>query len=519
MQIIKKHLSIVAIVLIALISGCSLSEQKTVTPVNPQVPNSPNPDNNALNASTALTLSWAAENAESYDIYLDTKNPPSTLYASNRTKNNLSVFGLKNSTRYYWRVVAKHSDGTSVEGPVWTFATRSAGGTTGDGYYMVKHDISTEPPSIVKVLFQVIDYNGVGADGLVNTDFEIFEDGEPITSESNLNIKKRDESAYTLKTVLLIDNSTSLDGYLTELINAAKVFVNNIIPVQQQVAIYKFSEEAILVQDFTNDKATLNAALNTINVEYPTTNLYGAIIDVVDLWEDTFSSDEIVQGALVVFTDGTDTQGSYDIGQAKEAIGSRSVYTIGLGDEIDPDVLEILGSTGEFLYAGNIDELSSKFIEVGDLLKKFANSFYWMQYTSPKRQRPDGDNNHNIRLQIIDNPADSYIEGTFSSDEFFSVEPGIYINSSQNKPTGITEIDMSVNSSYTLTVVSYLQDNAPVFVWSVPVNNTLITIEPVTGRDDKVFINSGSGTGTAVVKVVDSANGNIERTVTINITN
>ena len=62
---------------------------------------------------------------------------------------------------------------------------------------------------------------------------------------------------------------------------------------------------------------------------YPTTNLYGAVITGAGRWTDQFSSSSIVQGAMIVFTDGSDTQGSYTLNQALSAVGGKRVYTVG----------------------------------------------------------------------------------------------------------------------------------------------------------------------------------------------
>jgi len=60
-------------------------------------------------------------------------------------------------------------------------------------------------------LFQVVDLNNQGITDLTEADFEVYEDGLPISpSESELKIVKKEDLYYRIKTVLMLDNSTSL---------------------------------------------------------------------------------------------------------------------------------------------------------------------------------------------------------------------------------------------------------------------------------------------------------------------
>lgn len=69
-----------------------------------------------------------------YDVYLDTNNPPTTLLCDDAPAPACDTGPLQRCTTYYWRVVAS-ANGTPVPGPVWSFTTGffSPADTDGDG--------------------------------------------------------------------------------------------------------------------------------------------------------------------------------------------------------------------------------------------------------------------------------------------------------------------------------------------------------------------------------------------------
>ena len=92
----------------------------------PYVPRTPAPKDGATNVSPEPTLSWTGGDAEgdpvTYDVYLDTVNPPTTLVCNDVPTASCTPGTLALGTTYYWRVVA--SDGTATStGPVWRFTT------------------------------------------------------------------------------------------------------------------------------------------------------------------------------------------------------------------------------------------------------------------------------------------------------------------------------------------------------------------------------------------------------------
>ena len=90
------------------------------TTTNAQIPAAPalsSPSNGAFNVSKSPTLSWnASSGATSYRLQVSTSSTFSTtIYdAANITSTSAALSGLRSFTRYYWRVNASNSAGTSA---------------------------------------------------------------------------------------------------------------------------------------------------------------------------------------------------------------------------------------------------------------------------------------------------------------------------------------------------------------------------------------------------------------------
>ena len=95
----------------------------------PFLPEVVNPVYNATVSASSAVLEWTASDPDtndalSYDVYLDTVNPPVTNVTSNATANTLDVSSmLQASNVYYWQVVVKDDKGGETKGQVWSFDT------------------------------------------------------------------------------------------------------------------------------------------------------------------------------------------------------------------------------------------------------------------------------------------------------------------------------------------------------------------------------------------------------------
>ena len=475
------------------------------TPDDTTIPYSPSPANGAADVAATQTLTWECKDATYYTVFFDKVSPPARIIKSNSTEKSVTVIASSSAATYYWKVKATFSDGNSKDGPIWHFTT-SGNGNTQPGYVLTKHTLATAPPNKVKMLFQVTDLENKGIDDLTIDDFEISENGEEISKfESNMIISKRENNPYLIKTVLMLDNSTSIsdDGTtLQDIKDAAKNFIDN-MTTNQEVALYKFSSEPEKILDFTTDKSLLKSSIESIVRGFATTNFYGAVIEGVEQWEDKIETDDIVQGSLVIFTDGNDTQGSHTLTEALNAIGDKRVYTVGLGEEIEPEILALIGNQGAYTIA-EISGLNQVFIQIQDEIEKYANSFYWMEYSSPKR----GNNQHILELTKKENPIYSVAEGSFSSAGFFDPIPGVYINSSFANPTGDMKFTIVAGGDpVTLTAVTYGKTEISEFNWKrfYPSDLNIHVLNPPENSIVEISANAGAGT-TELLTVEDYRN-------------
>ena len=93
---------------------------RKVTAGPPSIPILLFPANGTTNVAAPLSLSWSATlGATSYDVSFGTSNPP-PLLSSGVTATSLAVGSLTIGTRYYWKVTAKNSAG-STDSTIFSF--------------------------------------------------------------------------------------------------------------------------------------------------------------------------------------------------------------------------------------------------------------------------------------------------------------------------------------------------------------------------------------------------------------
>ena len=296
----------------------------------------------------------------------------------------------------------------------------------------------TTLPGKVSILFKVSDTDGNPVSGLDADKFTIYEQGRNddcfntiSKSESFARISSNSQ-IFNSSTILVLDLSNSvLSSSLDELKTASVSFVNNVMPATTEdsykMAIYWFDgeDELHLLNDLTSSKQELVNAINDITDTIsndPSTDLYGAVIKSTkiaeDLLKESINNEIIGAASVVVFTDGTDQTSRYTEEAALKAVNDASAnisfFSIGLGAEIDTQVLTDIGKTYS-VFAGNAEELENTFNDISIRISERANSFYLFEYCSPKR---DGSGDNNLAIQALDGSRQGAVQTIFSAEGF-----------------------------------------------------------------------------------------------------
>ena len=279
----------------------------------------------------------------------------------------------------------------------------------------------------VRVLMQVQNEAGRGVGGLIPADFVIAENGRKIGVESLATISA-EIIPFEIPTVLLLDLSSSVEGLVPQIKQATIALINDKTE-NQRIAVYVFDRETRLVQDFTADASVLVAAVAAIPETelFDSTNLYGAIIDVSQAWQDEVSMERIIDGSLVIFTDGFhNADPKLKIQHAiKAMLGAdgklKKIYVAALdGPDLDRGPLQQLTfSTMGFFEASDISALQQIFLDIQGEITDLSNSFYLLDYTSPITN-PEA-NDESLEVAILGNSnlaASGRIQAAFNSDGF-----------------------------------------------------------------------------------------------------
>ena len=311
----------------------------------------------------------------------------------------------------------------------------SSSDNSGEEIGMELIEASTELPSKIQLFFKVDLGEEHQFTTLEPSAFEIYEDGSQIsTLEAQAQIQ-REPGDFLYSSVLMLDLSGSIlnNADLPRLKEAATTFIERTMPMQgeslygtREMAVYWFDGEENIhpLVEFTFDRDSLISGIESINEDISSdvsTNLNGAVIQGLSVMDDRLNeiredSSGATAGSMVLFTDGTDQAGYVSTERAADSVRNpneeHSIFTIGLGGEIDQEVLETFGKDG-FELAEDSLELNDSFLAVAERLEAESNSFYVLEYCSPKRS-----GQHTLELRATYEEKFGSFETQFSAEGF-----------------------------------------------------------------------------------------------------
>lgn len=396
-----------------------------------------------------------------------------------------------------------------------------AGGTVGGpSRYVQLEKINFEAtlPSIISVMFQATDRYGGAIAGLQTGDFLLLEDNQPISAtETSLAIVPHEQLPFSLRTVIMIDTSSSIspadldqikDAVLGILTNAEG---QSILLPQQEIALYSFNDSVTLLRDFTANTENLVQTLESIQpaVAITPTDFYGAVITGASRIEDTFDITQISKGNVIIITDGTDTAARNTHRDALAAVNGKSIYTLGVGEEISADTLQQFGTSGTYALR-NYEQLTSTLAAINQQVVDSANSFYYLHYASPKRGAEGAQSSmHSIKLSVLNNAnrgGTSVITDQFDATDFGNVEAEVIIS-------GPKRLELQQSGIYR-AATRWGPQAVGNFIWTLPDDNTSCLIDRLSSTSIRV---TGVASGNCTLTAEDQSAGGVRGWYSIDV--
>jgi Ca-activated chloride channel homolog len=191
-------------------------------------------------------------------------------------------------------------DETKVQTPVSSESNNSATPTptpvvVDDGTVIEDNDVLEIKTDLITVPVSVVDNRGKFISGLLQSDFQIFEDNVQQQIEYFATV----ESPFTI--ILLIDVSPSTAFKIEEIQNSAVSFTNR-LKENDKLMVVSFDRDVHVLCEPTSDRSVMKNAIMTANFGKGT-GIYDAVAFSVEKLKTTEG-----RKAIVLFTDGVDTQ-------------------------------------------------------------------------------------------------------------------------------------------------------------------------------------------------------------------
>jgi VWFA-related protein len=213
----------------------------------------------------------------------------------------------------------------------------------------------------------VLDATGRPITGIPSQAFSADSDGVTLPVIGAVNALDANVPAAV---VLAFDTSGSMQGPAIEQARQAGKALVGELGTNDQVSIVRFADTVQLVQGFTNDRAALTAAIDSLNAT-GSTALYDGVVTGVN----TALGASPERRAVVLLSDGLDSGGvsQSDRGSSLAAAQPAGIpfFVVGLGDSIDQAYLQELASVtrGQLFVAPSPEALLRLYETIGAALR------------------------------------------------------------------------------------------------------------------------------------------------------
>jgi Ca-activated chloride channel family protein len=250
--------------------------------------------------------------------------------------------------------------------------------------------------NLVNVLFNATDKNRRFVTTLRQEDVRIFEDDVPQT----ISVFQR-ETDLPLSLAILIDVSGSQEATLPDEKEAAHTFIDSVLrPNKDKAAIISFTGDATVEQDMTGDRASLNRAIERVEIAHEATKDEVFIYEQEEkvsaqtgadnaglrgstaIWDAVWATatdlltqtPELTRRAIILLSDGADSTSRLKKEQAIEAVVAANavVYSIGIGNaDFDEGALKKVSERtgGKAFFPENEAQLNAAFAQIQQELR------------------------------------------------------------------------------------------------------------------------------------------------------
>ena len=179
---------------------------------------------------------------------------------------------------------------------------------------------------LINVTATVVDRNGRFVAGLGQDDFVVYEENElqEVTHFSNERVP--------VSLGLVLDTSGSMVGEkITNALMAVDRFLTKLLSPEDEIFLYKFNNVPDLVVDWTTDRQRLSRSIRRISANGGTA-MYDAVAESVPLAQ----TGQHRKRAIVLISDGNDTDSQVSLGEVKQLIRESEVmvYAIGIDGQV-----------------------------------------------------------------------------------------------------------------------------------------------------------------------------------------
>jgi len=255
------------------------------------------------------------------------------------------------------------------------------------------------------VLISALTKDGQPAENLRAEDISLSEN-----KVSREIVKLENRNQEPLAIVVLIDTSASQEASLAGTKLAARAFVEKTLRHDKdRAAVLSFTSEVIVEQDFTNDQTPLLGAIDRVKIVTPPGYYRGLVIGrppqppqripgATAIWDavwaavDDFKDNDATRRAIVILTDGDDTNSQRKMRDAvaHAAAANISIFSIGIAGTYTLDrtnLRDLSDDTGGLaFFPKKISELDSVFEQITRSLQSRYAVTYCSAESSPARK-------------------------------------------------------------------------------------------------------------------------------------